>query len=214
MGDNSQPVRRCFLEALAAVRPLLASPHLALRWDQPSALPDFSVRGLAGHVVRAAVTVDLYLDRPEPTGCKPISVGAYYATLDPDIASSFNMAVRRRGEELAAGGPAALVTELDRLAARLVERLSREREDRLISVVGDAVMRLDEYLVTRIVELTIHADDLALSLGLDYPSLPRKGLDITFTAVLAIARYGHGDVAVLRALTRRERDSGTVLPVF
>jgi hypothetical protein len=208
------PVRHLFLETLAKNRPLVASPEVGARWNEPSALPDFPVRGLAGHLVRAAVTVDSYLDRPEPQGGEPISAASYFANLDSDIASPLNVGVRARGEEQAAGGHEALVAEFDRLSSRLEERLPREPDDRLVTVAGDAIMRLDEYLVTRLVELTIHADGLAVSVGLDCPSLPSGALDITLAALLSVARHRHGDLAVLRALSRRERTSGTVLPVF
>jgi hypothetical protein len=208
------PVRQLFLDTLAAVRPLLASSEVAIRWDDPSALPEFSVRGLAGHLVRAAVTVDKYLDRPEPRGKEPISAAAYYATRDPDISSVLNVGVRQRGEELAAGGHEHLVAELDRLASRLKERLRHEPNDRLVTVMGDAVMLLDEYLVTRLIELTVHADDLAVSAGLDYPTMPPGALDISITTLIDTARHRHGDLAVLRALSRRQRASGEVLPIF
>jgi hypothetical protein len=208
------PVRRLFLETLAAVRPLLASSAVAARWDEPSALPAFAVRGLAGHLVRVAVTVDKYLDRPEPRGEESISAAAYYGNVDSDISSALNVGVRQRGEELAAGGHEHLVAELDRLASRLEERLRHEPDGRLVRVAGDTVMRLDDYLVTRIVELTVHADDLAVSVGLDYPTMPPGALDISIRVLIDTARHRHGDLAVLRVLSRRERDSGDVLPIF
>lgn len=207
-------VRLLFLDTLCAVRPLLASREVAALWDEPSALPEFSVGGLSSHLARAAVTVDNYLDRPEPTEDEPISAAAYYANLDPDISSPLHVAVRQRGEELAAGGHEVLLVEFDRLTTRLGVRLGREPGERLVRVAGDAVMRLDEYLVTRLVELTIHADDLVVSVGLDYPTLPSGALDLTLATLLDTARHRHGHGAVLRALSRRERDSGEVLPIF
>ena len=209
-----RPIRRTFLDTLAVIRPVLAAPEVATRWDEPSALPEFSVRGLAGHLVRASLTVDTYLDRPQPEGGVPIPPAAYYANLTADIASSLNIGIRQRGEELAAAGHARLVAEIDRLAARLEGRLAREPDDRLLMVAGNDLMRLDDYLVTRIVELTVHAEDLALSVGLDPPALPPEALDITIDTLVAIARYRHGDLAVLRALSRRERDTVNTLRVF
>jgi hypothetical protein len=208
------PVRPLFLETLTAVRPLLASSEVAARWDEPSALREFSVRGLAGHLVRATLNVEKYLDRAEPAGEEPISAAAYYANLDRDISSLRHVGVRQRGELLAAGGHERLIAEFDRLATCLEERLRRESDDRLVRVVGDAVLRLDDYLVTRTVELTVHADDLAVSVGLDYPTLPPGALDVTLATLLDTARHRHGDLVVLRALSRRERASGEVLPVF
>jgi hypothetical protein len=207
-------VRRLFLDTLAAVRPLLASSEVAARWDEPSALREFSVQGLAGHLVRATLNVEKYLDRPEPAGEEPISAAAYYADLDPDISSPFHAGIRQRGEQLGTGGHARLIAEFDRLATCLEERLRREPGDRLVRVVGDAVLRLDDYLVTRIVELTVHADDLAVSVGLDYPALPPAALDNTIATLVGTARHRHGDLAVLRALSRRERDSGKIFPIF
>jgi hypothetical protein len=208
------PTRRALLELLPAVRPVVASEEVATRWDAPSALPAFSIRGLAGHVVRATLTVDTYLDRPEPTRQDPITPAAYFANLDSDIASSLNVAIRQRGEELAAAGHDHLIAEFDRLTIRLNDRLAHESADRLLTVAGDAVMRLDDYLVTRIIELTIHADDLAVSVGLDSPTLPPAAVSIVIDTLVDIARSRHGDVAVLRALTRRERDTINALRVF
>jgi len=209
-----KPIRRTFLDTLAAIRPIVASPQVVARWDEPSALPEFSVRGLVGHLARAALTVDTYLDRPQPAGGVPISPAAYYANLTADIASPLNRGIRQRGEELAAAGHERLAAEIDRLAARLEERLAREADDRLLVVAGNDLMRLDDYLVTRIIELTVHADDLALSVGLDAPALPPEALDTTIDALVAIARDRHGDLAVLRALSRRERDTVNTLRVF
>ncbi len=209
-----RPIRRTFLDTLAAIRPVVAAPEVAARWDEPSALQEFSVRGLAGHVARAALTVDTYLDRSQPAGGVPISPAAYYANLNADIASSLNSGIRQRGEELAAAGHEGLAAEIARLAARLEERLAREPDDRLLMVAGNDLMRLDDYLVTRIVELTVHADDLALSVGLDAQGLPTEALDITIATLVAIARYRHGDLAVLRALSRRERDTINALRVL
>jgi len=172
------------------------------------------VRGLAGHLARASLTVDTYLDRPQPARGVPVSPAAYYANVNADIASSLNVGIRQRGEELAAAGHVPLTAEIDRLAARLEERLVREPDDRLLVVGGNDLMRLDDYLVTRIVELTVHADDLALSVGLDAPALPPEALGITIDTLVAIARYRHGDLAVLLALSRRQRDTVNALRVF
>ncbi len=209
-----RPIRRTFLDTLAAIRPVVAAPEVATRWDEPSALPEFSVRGLAGHLARASLTVDTYLDRPQPARGVPVSPAAYYANVNADIASSLNVGIRQRGEELAAAGHVPLTAEIDRLAARLEERLVREPDDRLLVVGGNDLMRLDDYLVTRIVELTVHADDLALSVGLDAPALPPEALGITIDTLVAIARYRHGDLAVLLALSRRQRDTVNALRVF
>ena len=46
-------------------------------------------------------------------------------------------------------------------------KLIGEAEDRGIEVLEGMVMQLDDYLVTRMVEAVVHADDLAVSIGVD-----------------------------------------------
>ncbi len=49
---------------------------------------------------------------------------------------------------------------------------------------------------------------------LESPAFPPEALDITIDTLVAIARYRHGDLAVLLALSRRERDTLNALRVF
>ena len=114
---------------------------------------------------------------------------------------------------MASQGHAAVTTELDRLLAALSERLVAERGDRRVAMLDRITMRLDDYLVTRIVELTVHADDLSTSVGLA-PTLPPAALASAVQALVDIARVRHGDLAVLRALSRRERQTPEILCVF
>ena len=211
---NGEPIVDTFLTALTAAQSVIAAPQVASRWEEASVLPQFSVRGLAGHLARAALTVDTYLDRPVPEGAVPISVAAYYAHLDRDLASPAQEAIRQRGEETAAGGQGSLLTLLDDVGARLASRLREEEGSRLLVVAGNAVMSLNQYLRTRIVELTVHSDDLALSAGLETPALPPDALHITIETLLKVARARHGELAVVRALARRERDTLQALRVF
>jgi hypothetical protein len=80
-------------------------------------------------------------------------------------------------------------------------------------VAGDLVLAIDDYLATRVVELVVHADDLAVSLGVDPPPPPPAAARLAEHVLLDIARHRHGDTALLRALARRERTSA-VLPVL
>jgi mycothiol maleylpyruvate isomerase-like protein len=207
-------MRDTFLATLAAIRPIVASPEVAAHWNDLSVLPEWTVRGLAGHLVRTGLVVDMYLDRPSPTDAEPISPAGYFSQVTSDINTGANVAIRQRGEEHAADGQAQLVHTLDDLIARLEERLSREPQERLVRVAGDAGMRLDDYLVTRLIELTVHADDLALSVGLETPALPSEALELVIHALVDIARYQQDDLTVLRALSRRERQSADILCVF
>ncbi|MES2092386.1 MAG: hypothetical protein V4531_01065 [Actinomycetota bacterium] len=72
---------------------------------------------------------------------------------------------------------------------------------------------LDEYLRTRLVELAVHTEDLALSIGVEVTS-PAPAVSMAVDILVAAARERHSDQEVLRALTRRERDTVDALRVL
>jgi hypothetical protein len=209
-------VRVVFLEVAGAVTPLLRSPALAARWGQESALPRFRVSGLAGHLVRSAILVNDYLDRPEPLAGSTLSAPAYYAAAidDTDIDGALHTGIRARGEETAAGGPGALFAAWEAATDHLRGRLGGEPPLRRVQVFKDIALSLDDWLRTRLVELCVHADDLAASLGLPPPDLPVAATALAIETLVDLARLRHGDPAVLRALTRRERDDQECLRVL
>ncbi|HEY3238078.1 MAG TPA: maleylpyruvate isomerase N-terminal domain-containing protein [Acidimicrobiia bacterium] len=218
--------REVFLEAVDAAVPLLEAPEMTARWEEESALARFRVRGLAGHLLRATTSVEAYLDGPEPGRDEEVlSAAAYYAAAvysdigdaryaGPDLESDLHRAVRARGEEAAAGGPEILAREWSQAAGRLRARLAAEAPDRRVRVFNNLVIRLDDYLATRLVELCIHTDDLAVSLGVDPPPLPAAATGLAVATLVDLARLRHGDTAVLRALARRERDVVAALRVL
>jgi uncharacterized protein (TIGR03083 family) len=210
--------RALFLETAMAAQTLLFEPALAERFEEPSALAEFPVRGLAGHLLRALTAVEGYLDGPEPgSGVAVVTAAGYYAAVVAtgiDINSDVHRAVRRRGLEEAAGTAEELALAWSDTAARLADRLEGEPADRLVQVFGDMVISLDDYLVTRLVELAVHADDLAASLGVAPPPLPAAAIGLVIATLVEVARIRHGDGAVLRALARRERDAVEALRVL
>lgn len=196
--------------------------RLAERFEGPSALAEFSVRGLAGHLRRAMTMVETYLDQPAPAGdptedVEHLSASAYFATVlpsDRDLDSEFHRAIRQRGIETAPDRPDDFSLLWAESAGNLITRLEQEPDDRLVQVFGDLVLTLDEYLVTRIVELVVHADDLAVSLDVAPALLSPAVTGLVITTLVEVARLRHGDSAVVRALSRRERDAAEALRVI
>jgi len=215
-------IRALFCEAAEATTPLLAEPTLVERFDGPSALAEFTVRGLAGHLLRAMTSVETYLDRPGPdAGSKAaaavISAATYYAKVmgtATDINSDLHRSVRQRGVEAAPGPPGEFAGVWAEAVDRIRGRLAAEPAGRSVQVYGDLVLALDDYLITRLVELVVHADDLAASLGVAPPPMPTAATGLAIATLVEVARVHHGDAAVLRALTRRERDTVEALRVF
>jgi uncharacterized protein (TIGR03083 family) len=210
--DDARPA---FLDAAATAVRLLERPELAGHWAGASVLPEFTVAGLAGHLFRGMSTVERYLDEPEPSQAG-ISAASYFDTVirSADIRDPANQAIRARGEEAAAGGPAALASDARATLARLTSRLAGEGPGRHVRVAGGLVLTLDEYLRTRVVELVVHAGDLAASLGVE-PVPPQPATTaVAIDVLVGVARIRHGDMAVLWALARRERDTAGALRVL
>ncbi|GAC1469548.1 MAG: hypothetical protein PVSMB7_19020 [Chloroflexota bacterium] len=212
-------IRHIFLESIPVVRAAVTVPAVATHWNDPSALSQMSVGALAAHLGRAVLTVDTYLDAPVPEkGERGTAVdylrGAVGSPEWADISSSFNVAIRGRAEQQAANGPGHLAGDLDEATRRLQQRLPREPDDRTLAVAGAFVISVDEYLKTRLVEIAVHIDDLAASVQGAAPDLPSPALRVASDLLIDVARSLHGDRAVLRALSRRERDTRDALRVL
>jgi uncharacterized protein (TIGR03083 family) len=204
-----------FLDAASTATHVLERPELTERWGQDSVLPQFGVAALAGHLVRGMTTVGQYLDGPEPDEAG-ISAARYFHTVirSADISDPAHQAIRDRGAGAAAGGPAALASDARAALGRLSSELAAVGAERRLRVAGGLVMTLDEYLRTRVVELVIHADDLAASLGVELAPPRPDTCAIAIDVLVGVARIRHGDMAVLRALARRERDPVQALRVL
>jgi hypothetical protein len=59
-------------------------------------------------------------------------------------------------------------------------------------------------------EIAVHDDDLAYSVGLPAPELPQEVTGMVITLLAALATDRHGPVAMIRALTRAERAPGSI----
>ena len=66
-------------------------------------------------------------------------------------------------------------------------------------------MLVDDYLETRIVELVIHLDDLAASVGRTPPRVSPEAESLVLRTLVEMATARHGASVMIRALARRER---------
>ena len=71
-------------------------------------------------------------------------------------------------------------------------------------------LRTDDFLVTRLMEIMVHSDDLAASVGLATPEFPRPVVEAVLGLLASVAVDRHGQTAVLRALSRPHRAPGSV----
>lgn len=212
----TERIRTTYSQAAERAVHLLTTDEVARRWGDESVLAGMSVGALAGHLARCILQVEWFLDGPV-ADAEPVSPVRYYARLvGTSVAdSALNTGVRARSEETAAAGPTAVAEQTRAAWQRLAQRLESEPADRRVAILhrpGEEML-LDGYLQTRCVELTVHIDDLALSVGTLCPA-PDAALAVAVDVLVAAARDRHGDQAVLHALTRRERDTNQALRVL
>ncbi len=207
------PMREAYLLAAESAAILLADPAVAAGWTAPSALAEFTVGGLAEHLAQQILSVPAALDRSEPTGERVSLLGHYERVtwIGADLHADVNVAIRQSGETAAAEGVEALAARVSRALSDLHERLPGQPSTRRVSPpAGPWALVLEDFLVTRMMEVAVHSDDLAFSVGVPPPELPACVLDPVLALLSSLAVRRHGAPAVLRALSRAERAPATI----
>ncbi len=203
------------MEAVEAAAELLSRPIVAERWDEPSALDGMTVGALSAHLVRAAGATIAYLDRTDPAA-RPTaelltSVTYFHAAVDSPIHDR----IKDVSADEASIGPAEMAKKCRSLAADMAARLTAEPDDRLVAALGDRMLTLDDFCRTRLIEVLLHVDDLAVSVGQPRPETDPEGPSIVIDIITRIARDRRGDWEMLYALARSERaGQPPMFPVF
>jgi hypothetical protein len=206
-------IRELYLQVAADAAALLTAPEVADGWQRPSALAEFSVAGLAGHLAGQVFFIPEMLAEPVPSE-PAISLQEYYqhaSWLGSDLDTPVNQGIRSAGEDTAADGPAALAARVAACVEDLRSTLP-SAPDRLVrrSTWGPWSVTLDDFVTTRTLELVIHSDDLAHSVGLPTPAFPARAVETVVDLLSRIALRRHGATAVLRALSRAERAPSSI----
>ncbi|MFD9796557.1 maleylpyruvate isomerase N-terminal domain-containing protein [Streptomyces sp. NPDC059070] len=209
----SPSVRHDFLVLARSVPALLRDPAVDAAWAGPSALAEFGVGALAGHLAYQILSVPEALAAPVPEEPVVSLLGHYErvewigAGLDDEI----SVRIRSGGEQDAAVGPHALADRVDSAVAESAVALAAAGNRPVrIGLWGPWSLRLDDFLTTRMMEIAVHSDDLAVSTGIAAPVLPPSATDTVIDLLARLAARRHGPTAVLRALSRAERAPGTI----
>jgi hypothetical protein len=222
IGDLDE-VAGAFREAAEAFGEIVARPEVGKAWGEPSALEGYSVGAVVAHVNAAIGWLGPLLDAPAEPDLRPTPPVDYLRFLhglkigsDGPDRHPLHDVLHAQFERAATRGWESNRDKFLGLVERLTARLEGESATRLLDLRPTAplVVRLGDFLRTRVLELVVHGDDLAVSAGLDAPPLPEGAAAVAIDVMLAVARAAHGDLAVVRALARRERASAAVFPVF
>jgi hypothetical protein len=211
------PQRNVFFDATSSVADLIASPAVGCHWGQLSCLDGFTVGGIAGHIVRSVQSLVDLLERPLPEGARVVTPAEFFgvnrpkgAVLDDPIAKF----MVHDGENRAELGQEVVVGTFCELVVRAEEVLRDLTATTIIPTIRipDGVTSLGIYLTTRVVELVVHGDDLASSVGIEWQP-PFAAGALAIGVLVQIASEQHSAVEVLRVLARPERASD-VFPVL
>jgi hypothetical protein len=100
-------IRSTYLDVASSAVELVQQPVVAQQWQQPSALPGFTVGGLTAHLASQIFTAAAVLAAPEPTE-EPIALLEHYARvrwIGSDLDDEANVSIRQDGEDAAVQGP-------------------------------------------------------------------------------------------------------------
>ncbi len=136
-----------------------------LDFAKPTRCPAWNVKELLGHLYRDVDRINTGLDNPAPPAVTHDSV-TYFRSYDPAPDGADAAGVAERSKEVAARHPtgAGLAAAWDDLWPATLDRAARADRDRLVVTFGPA-LTLDEYLKTRVLEVTVHRMDLEDALG-------------------------------------------------
>jgi hypothetical protein len=201
------------LDECERVLPLLKSRVLSEHWAEPSALEQWSNGGLAGHLARSAFNLERAVGRPR-VGWPTHDAVSYYAVSPAQPpGSQISKRIRELGDQEAAGGAAALAGRFAASMAYLRESVLPLGAATMVEMFGQ-VMPIDECATACLLELVIHADDLAVSLELEPVAFSEPAVDLVVVTLSRIARRRHGNLAVIRAMSRPERSPAQGICVF
>ena len=201
-------IRDDFLTTARIALGLMRHQQVAANWDKPSALPEFGVSGLVGHIGYQALPLPSMISAP--VGDEPVvSLMEHYERAkwtDLDVESEFHTRIRAGGEKLAAEGRDVLCDRFEQALAEF-EKALPGLENRPVRMPhwGPWAVPLDEYLVSRLMEFVVHSDDLAVSVGLDTPEFPRHVNETVIDLLTRMSLNRHKAIDVVRALSRKER---------
>jgi hypothetical protein len=202
-----------FLAAARIAADLVRRPEVAGHWRDESACAGMTVGGLAFHLA-SQVTNTVTLVGAPASDDEPIPLLEHYARaawVHSGLDEQVNVGIREGSDAEAEAGP-------DAVGALLDEQLDRLRGVLGAADPGAAVLipwqgwslTVHDWLVTREMEIVVHSDDLAASVGLPTPEFPESVVTPVLALLTSVAARRHGQAALVRALSRPQRAPSSV----
>ena len=210
-----------FVQTAETVCRLATHPAVAARWSQGSTCAGMTVGGLAHHLTDQLRTTVAFLGISSdevPAELPLVTLPEFYRLASwvwsgPDDPG--HVGLREAADADATAGPEALATALEADLAALRSALADvggRTPDRVFVPWEGVWLSTADWLLSREVELVVHADDLAASVALPTPHVPGPVAADVLAAMTALAVERHGQVAVVRTIARPQRAPASVEP--
>src|SRR5262249_6719336 len=154
---------------------------------------DMSVGALARHLVSQWFNAVRLLRAP--VGSEPITAAEHYARaawVTSGHDDEANADIRLGSEELAAEGVGGMRALVERLEPELGEVLGSDRSGPVLIPWQGWSLSGDDFLLTRLMEIVVHSDDLASSVGVPTPEFPDPAIVPVLGLLAGVAVRRHG----------------------
>jgi hypothetical protein len=205
--------RDAFLAAARVAADLVRRPEVEARWHDESACAGMSVGGLACHLA-SQLDNTVRLLGAGVSDQSPIRLADHYSgagwvrgTHDDEA----NVGIREGSNAQAEAGADAVRLQVSCRLEELPDALAtRAGSDPVLIPWQGWALTAHDFLVTRMMEIVVHSDDLAASLGVDTPEFPDDVVAPVLDLLTGLAVRRHGVTSVVRALTRPQRAPDTI----
>jgi uncharacterized protein (TIGR03083 family) len=150
----------------------------------PTRCTAWNVKELLGHMFRDVDRTNTALDEPPPAAADTDSV-SYWRAYDP-VADAPDIADRAKQIAESYGWGSELAVAWDDMWRRALARVEQAERTRIVKTWGPA-LTMDEFLRTRVLEITVHGLDLADALKRP-PRATEEGLEITTEILTGLLR--------------------------
>ena len=198
-----------FLETVEASLRLADRDEVRDAWARESSCAGMTVGGLTHHLLAQAGNTVRLLQTQTPADAEVIALLQHYeraswvrdsqaGQTDPEQTDKDNAA--------AEVGPDVVLELGHEWLAQLPAVLAVPRDPDTVFIPWQGwALATDDFLTTRLMELVVHGDDLASSVGLATPTYPDAALAPVFALLTGVAARRHGATALIRALSRPQR---------
>ena len=203
-----------FVTTARTVADQLTSDGVRERWDDESSCAGMTVGGLAFHLAAQAGRSAEILSTPDADPSDVIAIEEHYrraAWANTGLDDEANVGIRTSADEEADAGFDALCAKVAADLDALPEVLgTRSADDPVLIPWQGWALTAHDFLVTRLMEMLVHSDDLAASLDEPTPQFPDEAVRLVLGLLSSVAVERHGQTAVVRALSRPQRAPDSV----